>query len=197
MNLIEPTMQNVREEIEQIKNPEVRIWLKCLLTFGARSVEFAGVNCRDEKAYGTIGNGYAWLNEYQPQTIEMSQLAMAMADSTSFDDLRLHLKALMMPIKIAIFKIAIAKKHLFEGEPVMYRWAARPWEKKYNPWVQEIYDYYQERGKELLFPNNRRHYLDYMRMKGVFKKFRYPIERYTLREEQGILSKLYQPAKTH
>jgi hypothetical protein len=69
MNLIEPTPQNVREEIEYVKDPELGMWLKDLLTFGARSVEFAGVNCKNEKAYGTVGVGHAWLDEYKPKVL--------------------------------------------------------------------------------------------------------------------------------
>ena len=188
MSLIVPTVQNVREEIETVKNPEVKMWLKCLNVFCARSVEFAGKSCTNEKAYGTEGKNFAWLGEYQPQNIDATQLAMAMAESQDFSTLRNQLRNLMAPVKIAIFKIPIAKKHLLEGEPIIYRWAARPWDKKYDPWVQEIYEYYQQRGNEKLFLNNRKYYLDYLRSRGIFKKFCYPVERYSIQVKQGILS---------
>jgi hypothetical protein len=50
MQLIDPTPQNVRDEIEEVKDPETNIWLKSLMTFGARTVEFAGVPCNGEKS---------------------------------------------------------------------------------------------------------------------------------------------------
>lgn len=186
MNLIEPTAQAIRTEIEEVKGPEERMYYKALLTFGGRSVEFAGVNCLNEKAYGTIGAGYAWIDQYQPKTVtteEMTQRLTQLAENSNANIAQI-MAAMMkppQPIKAAIFKIPIAKKHLLQGESIVYRHAAIPLDKKYEPWAQELYDYYQQRGKGLLFPNNRKHYLDYIKQRGIFKKFMYPVERYTLR----------------
>jgi hypothetical protein len=192
MNLIEPTPQNVREEIEYIKDPELGMWLKDLLTFGARSVEFAGVNCKDERAYGTVGVGHAWLDEYKPKVLtddERNERTTTILNNPNMPatNVIMLMNAPPTPLKIAVFKIPIAKKHRLQGEPVIYRHAAIPWDKKYEPWAEEIYNYYQQRGKELLFPNNRRHYLDSIRAKGIFKQFCYPVERYSIRTVMGKL----------
>ena len=56
--LKEPTPYLIRQEIENIKDPEVRMFAKVILTCGGRTVEFAGKNCHNEKAYGTIGAGH-------------------------------------------------------------------------------------------------------------------------------------------
>src|SRR5208283_1932230 len=206
MKLIEPTPQNVREEIEQVKDPETKIWLKCLLTFGARSVEFAGVNCKNEKAYGTIGKGYTWLSEYKPKTLTDEERTQRSSQILADQEMPAG-KAMMLmnlpptPRKIVIFKIAIAKKHLLEGEPIVYRHTAIPFDKKYEPWAEQIYNYYQQRGKEPLFPNNRKHYLDYMRTREVFKNFAYPVERYSISTFMGKLTTIpentqyYSPTK--
>lgn len=190
MNLIDPTPQNVREEIERVKAPEERMFYKCLLTSGGRSAEFAGVNCTAEKAYGTVGKGFAWLSEYRPKSLrdeERDERTKKILSDSSLSPGQVLVLMNMppTPVKVAIFRIPIAKKKRLQGEPIIYRTVAIPYEKKYEPWAEEIYNYYQQRGNELLFPNNRKHYLDYIRMKGIFKHFTYPVERYTIREVIG------------
>ena len=69
MNLIVPTPQLIREEIETVSETETQMFLKMLITFGGRSAEFAGVPCNNEKAYGTTGKGFAWHSEYQPKSL--------------------------------------------------------------------------------------------------------------------------------
>lgn len=188
--LLDPTPAQVREEIESVKNPEVQMYLKCLMTFGGRSVEFAGVNCTNEKAYGTIGKGYTWLSEYKPKALSDierdERTAKALSDATMTPSQVLMLmNQPPSPQKILICKIPIAKKHLLEGEPIVYRTTAIPFDKKFEPWAEQIYNWYQQRGTEKLFPHNRKHYLDYLKMRGIFKNFVYPVERYTLREVLG------------
>lgn len=191
--LIEPTAPLIRKEIEEVKGPEEQMFYKCLLTFGGRSVEFAHENCNKEKAYGTIGDGYAWTEEYHPKTISPQEQTerltqLATDPNTNIAQIMSALLQPPKPIKAAIFKIPIAKKHLLKGESVVYRHTALPLDPKYEPWAQEILEYYQQRGKEPLFPNNRKHYLDYLKQRGIFKNFTYPVERYTLRT--GTLGKI-------
>jgi hypothetical protein len=195
MNLIMPTPQNIRDEIESVAEPQTKIYLKSLLTFGARSAEYAGVPCNGEKAYGTTGKGFAWLSEYQPKSLRDDERDERTKRILSNSKLSAAQVLLIMnerpaPVKIAIFKIPIAKKHLLPGEPIVYRHTAVPYDKKYEPWTEEIYNYYQQRGNELLFPENRKHYLDYLRMHKVFKNFAYPVERYTIRTVLGKLENL-------
>ena len=192
MKLIEPTPQNVRDAIEEVKNPEVQMWLKCLLTFGARSVEFAGLNCSDEKAYGTVGTGYTWITEYTPPVLSDEERRERMNQITSNQNMNAGQAILLFnqpptPFKVAVFKIPIAKKKRLPGELILHRHAAIPLDKKYEPWAEQIYNYYQQRGKELLFVNNRKHYLDYMRTRKIFENFAYPVERYTIRTVLGQL----------
>ena len=198
--LIDPTPMQVGEEIEFVKDPETRMYLKCLMTFGARSVEFAGVNCNGEKAYGTIGKGYTWLSEYKPKSLTGEERDERTTQILTNPNMSAAQVLMLMnqqpsPVKIAIFKIPIAKKHLLEGEPIIYRHAAIPFDRKYEPWAEEIYNHYQQCGKEVLFPNNRKHYLDYLRIRKIFKNFIYPVERYTLREVLGKIEVVDIPNK--
>jgi hypothetical protein len=192
MNLIVPTPQQVRDEIESVADPDTQMFLKDLLTFGARSAEFAGVNCKNEKAYGTTGKDFCWLSEYRPKSLRDEERDERTAKILSNPNMPAGQALMLMnqlptPVKIAIFKIPIAKKHLLPGEPVLYRHTAIPFDKKYEPWAEEIFNHYQQRGKELLFPENRKHYLDYIRMHNIFKNFIYPVERYTIRTVLGKL----------
>ena len=195
MNLTVPTPQLIRQEIEEVKDPETQMYLKCLLTFGARSVEFAAINCSNEKAYGTIGKGFCWIDEYKPKSLSDDELAERTKQIMANPNLTAGQVVMMMsakpaPAKIAVFKIPIAKKHLLEGEPIVYRHTAIPFDRKYEPWTEEIFNHYEQRGKEVLFPNNRKHYLDYLRTRKVFAKFAYPVERYTIRTVLGKLETL-------
>ena len=162
------------------------MFYKCLLTFGARSVEFSGENCLNEKAYGTIGEGHAWIDWYTPKAVthEEQNERLNQLSANPNANVASIMAALMKPpspIKAAIFKIPIAKKHLHEGESLVYRHTALPLDKKYEPWAPEIFDWYMQCGKEKIFKKNRKHYLDYIKQRGIFKGFAYPVERYTLR----------------
>jgi hypothetical protein len=193
MNLTVPTPQLIRQEIEEIKDPENQMWNKCLLTFGARSVEFAGKPCNGEKHYGTTGGkAFAWLSEYKPKSLsdterdERTSYIMSHPELNSGQTLMYFNKS-PSPVKIAIFKIPIAKKHLLPTETTVYRHTAIPFDRKYEPWAEDIYNFYMQRGNEPLFPNNRKHYLDFLRMRGVYKNFAYPVERYSVRTVLGKL----------
>jgi hypothetical protein len=192
MELIDPAPHLIREAIESIKDPEVRMFTKCALTFGGRSVEFANKPCNSEKAYGTIGKGYAWLDEYHPKLLTTEEQSERLNQISSNPNMPMaQAMALMMmpptPKKVAVFKIPIAKKHLLEGESLLYRYAAIPYDKRFEPWAEEIYNYYQQKGSEPLFPSNRKHYLDFIETRGCFKQFYYPVERYTVRTALGKL----------
>lgn len=193
--LIDPTVPQLRAEIEVIKDPEIRMFNKCLLTFGGRSVEFAGVNCTNEKAYGTTGTGHAWLADYQPKSLSNDERSERTGQILSNPNMTAPQVLMLMnqppsPVKAAIFKIPIAKKKLLQGEPIFYRTVALPYDKKYEPWAEEIYNYYKQRGNEILFPHNRKHYLDYLVQRGIYKNFAYPVERYTLRTKLGKIELL-------
>jgi hypothetical protein len=190
--LIDPSIPQLRAEIEGIKDPEVRMFNKCLLTFGARSVEFAGVNCNGEKAYGTVGAGHTWITDYRPKSLRDDERDDRTTQILSNPNMSAPQVLLLMnqppkPIKAAVFKIPIAKKKQLEGEPIFYRTVALPLDKKYEPWTEEIYNFYQQRGNELLFPYNRKHFLDYLVQRGVYGNFVYPVERYTIRTVLGNL----------
>ena len=58
----------------------------------------------------------------------------------------------------------------------------------YEPWVKEVYDYFQQRGSELVFPFTRQKVWAYA--KEVFDGLTYPIEKYVLTKKDLGLRKV-------
>jgi hypothetical protein len=57
---------------------------------------------------------------------------------------------------------------------------ALPLEKEYEPWTQEVYDYYQSVEQSHVFPFTKQKIWKYMRDNEVFKGLTYPIDHYTI-----------------
>lgn len=76
------------------------------------------------------------------------------------------------PLKedVAIFKIKTAKRGGKE------RLIALPLNKQYEPWTEEVYEYYQSTGNDSVFPFTRQKAWQYS--KNAFEGLTYPIERY-------------------
>jgi len=75
---------------------------------------------------------------------------------------------------VAIFKISTAKRGGVE------RLIALPLNKKYEPWTEEIYNYFLGFDGEPVFPFTRQAVKDYVKKNNVFNGYFYPIEKYTV-----------------
>jgi len=73
-------------------------------------------------------------------------------------------------IDATVFRVKTAKRGGLE------RLVAVPSEKKYDPWVLTVYDYFKKRGEQTVFPFTRQRVWQYS--KEVFEGLQYPIERY-------------------
>jgi integrase len=71
----------------------------------------------------------------------------------------------------AVFTVRTAKR---DGK---IRKIALPLERKYEPWTEQLYDYYQEQGSDKVFPFTRQKAWDYAQE--AFAGLSYPIEKYT------------------
>lgn len=83
-------------------------------------------------------------------------------------------------IDVAVFKVATAKRG------GITRLIALPFSKTYDFWVEDVYNYFLARGKNLVFPFTRQK--AWLYSKEVFKGLTYPIERYKL--VRGKVSKI-------
>ncbi len=83
------------------------------------------------------------------------------------------------PIPTAIFHLKIAKRG---GKPKLL---ALPLEKQYEPWTQELVDYFKSRGGEFVFPYSRQQIWAVARP--AFEGLKYPIEKYKVFEDGKII----------
>jgi hypothetical protein len=167
---IDPPPAKVREAITTILDPEVQIFCKSLYVLGASPVELTGDECTGEKAYGPKGDELT-LFEYLPVGINRETTELILQD-------KLTLNQAFAPIKIAIFKIGIARQRLKKNEQPPFRNVALPADSVLEPWTQEICECYQRANGKPVFPYNRKHYLDYLRQRHIFKNFKYTVESY-------------------
>jgi hypothetical protein len=82
-------------------------------------------------------------------------------------------------VPIAVFKIRIAKQKLEPDEEPPYRLVALPLPEKYEPWTQDIYNYFHDAGDDFVFPWNRQtiwHYIT--NVQPIFSGLQYRIKKY-------------------
>lgn len=110
--------------------------------------------------------------------INPSDLAHTKARGPKGSDVRLE-KFELGPIKenVAVFTVSTAKRGGIE------RLVGLPLDPKYEPWTKEVCKYYLAQKNEACFPFTRQKVWQYS--KQVFEGLTYPIERYTIIEEEG------------
>jgi hypothetical protein len=167
---IDPLPSQVRDAIVAISDQEVQIFCKSLFLFGASPVELAGEMCSGEKAYGPKGEDVI-LSEYLPAGISRETMELILKR-------KLTLSQAYAPVKIAVFKIGVARKRLRQNEQSPFRHVALPLDSEFEPWTQEIYEFYQRAKDRAVFQYNRKHYHDYLRLHQNFKNFKYTVEAY-------------------
>jgi hypothetical protein len=167
---VDPPATKVREAITTILDPEVRIFCKSLYVLGASPAELTGFECTGEKAYGPKGDEVT-LSQYIPVGINRETAELVLLN-------KLTLNQAFAPIKIAIFKIGIARQRVKKNEQLPFRNIALPIDSQLEPWTQEIYECYQQAKGKPVFPYNRKHYLDYLQKRQIFKNFKYTVESY-------------------
>ncbi len=86
----------------------------------------------------------------------------------------------------AIFTVRTAKR---DGK---IRKIALPLEKKFEPWTEQLYNYYLEQGNDKVFPFTRQKAWDYA--KETFSGLSYPIEKYSQYDPEDPKPK---PVKAH
>jgi hypothetical protein len=90
---------------------------------------------------------------------------------------------LTQKIKVAVFKIKIAKQHLEvynnQKEAYPHRLVALPLDKRFDPWAQELYNYFHDAGTNYVFPFNRQDNWEMITRKDkIFDGLYYHIKKY-------------------
>jgi integrase len=88
--------------------------------------------------------------------------------------------------EVAIFTVRTAKR---DGK---IRKIALPLEKQYEPWTEQLYNYYLEHENDKVFPFTRQKAWEYSQK--IFVGLSYPIEKYKINGSDNLKSK---PVKAH
>ena len=184
-----PEPAKVRNRIENITNPAMRTCLQATYLLGAaRICEIVGEPLGKEKAYGPRGTDIE-LTQYQPTPMdEVGDWILRR---------RLINGEQIEPIACAVFTVKIAKRKPLPREPVPTRLVGLPLDPKYEPWTAGLVDYWQSRGRELVFPFNRSDVWRYVTECGTFDGFVAPIARYYSMRKRKVEPAHSNPFKLH
>ena len=178
-----PEVHEVRRRIESCNNTPYRMYLKALYLCGAaRAVELAAKRCSGENQYLVYGpkGSDVWLSETDPPDLNNTQfLKILLQINSNKREIDEVIDELSQRVKVAVFKIKIAKQHLEEHEEPPYRLVALPMPKQYEPWTEELYNYFHDKGDDLVFPFNRQtvwHYIT--NIQPIFEGLTYRIKKY-------------------
>jgi hypothetical protein len=153
----QPTVQEVRDRIENVVRPEYRLGLMADYLLDARISEIVaqaspGDNKGKEIARGPKGS-----------------------------DARLESFLFMgTQVPCVIFSIKTAKR----GGNV--RNIALPLEEQYEPWTKPLYEFFRRAGDGPVFNYNRQQIWYYIKKNGVFRCMAYPIDRYKVYDDSGV-----------
>lgn len=198
MGMSVPTPEKVRKCIEEVREESIRMYLKSLYLLGAaRSYEMVGRICYGDAThrkfvYGPKGTDVE-LTEYQPQELNPTQATMILSG-------RLGIEEAFKPVPVALFRIKIAKSN-WEEAPKS-RLIGLPFEKKYELWTEEIYNYFKKAGNNYVFPFTRQKAWYWItNIEPVFKGLTYPVETYYVKEDGKVektrVPKHYNDFKLH
>jgi hypothetical protein len=181
-SLIElPTVLDVRKRVEKVQREDIRIFLQSLYLLGAaRSYELTGRNCPNDSThkkviYGPRGTD-ATETIYQPTELTATQAALIISG-------QIDPKQALQPVKIALFRVSIAKRQLGEDEQTKSRLVALPLDERFEPWTQPIYKYFKTKGSDYVFPFTRQEAWRWITKKEpIFKGLTYPIQTYRVKK---------------
>ena len=159
-----PEVETVRKRIESINKKEAKFCLMAAYLFCARVSEIGGsTNKYDIRNKQTIARGPTG-NDVKLETFELGEIKT----------------------EAAIFTIRTAKR---DGK---IRKIALPLEKKYEPWTEELYNYYRIHKDQKVFPFTRQKAWEYSQK--TFSGLSYPIDKYNLYNPEDLKPK---PIKAH
>lgn len=159
-----PEVETVRNRIETATKKEAKFCLMAAYLFCARASEIIGATNRyDIKHKQTLARGPTG-QDAKLETFELGDIKT----------------------QVAIFTIRTAKR---DGK---IRKIALPLEKKFEPWTEQLYNYYLEHGNDKVFPFTRQKAWEYAQE--TFSGLSYPIEKYKLYYQDNPNPK---PVKAH
>lgn len=185
-----PSVQDVRKRIESVKRKDICYLLKAIYLLGAaRIAEMAGELCpRDSVAvgrrqivYGPKGTDVS-LSEFQVEELSISTAIQVLHGSLSMEEA-------FPKVKVALFRIKIAKQHLAKGETPRSRLVALPLDKKYEPWTNDLFNFFKKANSAYVFPFTRQEAWAHITYEEpIFKGLTYPIEKYEIKKDGVVIA---------
>lgn len=180
--------------IDKCERQENKMYMRFLFEADARGIEGAGHltstdRKRHTKAYGPLGKD-CWLDEAEAPDLTNKEFVQVLLNfmvglATKKDtgdlvkDLQQEISKLSIKIPVGVFKVNIAKQHLEEGEAYPYRLVALPLDKRYDPWAQEQFEWFRDKGANVAFDLNRQDNWEYItRKQRIFAGLEYTIKKY-------------------
>lgn len=179
-----PNVYEVMRRIERCTSEPNRMYMKAEFEFCARGIELAGhLTSTDRKLhtepYGPIGKD-VFTTEIKHAPIPVEDMCdLILTALTDPEQAKKELAKLRKKTPVAVFKVRIAKQHLDKGEAYPYRLIALPLDTKYDPWAQQILDYWHDAGDHLVFDFSRQDNWDFITHKQkIFDGLFYKIKKY-------------------
>jgi hypothetical protein len=172
-----------RDRIEQIKDKDIKMFLKATYLLAADGCELTGQlesgsasYHRNRKIiYGPRGC------DIFCELIDAPQIKLQNQELTTKSSRSLPLK-----IPVVLFNIKTARQTLDSDENVPIRIIALPLSEQFDPWAKELYDFFKERGKDYIFPFNRQKVWRYVTVNRVFAGLNYRIRKYIYSNKRPI-----------
>lgn len=179
-----PNIYEVMRRIDSCKSEPNKMYMRAEFEFCARGIELAGHltstdKARHTKPYGPIGKD-VFTTEINPPDIPANQMLKIIITALGNKEEAINLaQQLSEKIKVAVFKVPIAKQHLEKGEAYPSRLVALPLDSKFDPWSQSLLDWWHDAGDHVVFDLNRQDNWEYITRKDpIFNGLTYRIKKY-------------------
>jgi hypothetical protein len=179
-----PNPYDVMRRIDSCKRIENKMYMRFLFEACARGIEGAGhLTSTDRKrhteAYGPLGKDVFVTEIEAPDLTNNAFLTMLLKINQGKVTIDQIIEDLNKKIPIAVFKVNIAKQHLEEGEGYPHRLVALPLDKRFDPWAEEMLNWFHDKGDHVAFDLNRQDNWEHItRKEPIFRGLQYTIKKY-------------------
>jgi hypothetical protein len=165
--------EEARRRIEQVKNQEIRMYLKAVYLLGTEGCELTG---KVDSCSLHVGKNIM----YGPKGTDVSccEIEIGIGERQGGSQ--------SSKTSIALFRVKTARKT--NDNQVTFRTIALPISENFDPWVKELYNYFLERGNNQVFPFNRQKVWDYITTHQTFDGLYYRIREYRFSPNSDLKS---------
>jgi hypothetical protein len=189
-----PNAYDVMQRIDRCQRLENKMYMRFLFEACARGIEGAGhLTSTDRKlhteAYGPLGTDVFTTEIDPPDLTNMAFLKLLLKINQKSVTIDQVIDELSQKVKVAVFKVNIAKQHLEKGEGYPHRLVALPLDKRYDPWAEDLLNWFHDKAGNVAFDLNRQDNWDYITHKDkIFDGLFYTIKKYHYSTVTGAIT---------